>query len=53
MKHHKIFMLARSNVNSTESKISEALIYNQISHADFIKIINEERNYRELKKALS
>ena len=45
-------MLARSKLNSIESNISEALINNQISHEDFITIINEERNYRELKKAL-
>ena len=43
-------MLARSKLNSIESKISEALINNQISHEDFITIINEERNYGELKE---
>ena len=48
-KHNKIFMLARSKLNSIERKISEALINNQISHEDFITIINEERNYRGLK----
>ena len=37
-------MLARSKLNSIESKISEALINNQISHEDFITNINEERN---------
>ena len=45
-------MLARSKLNSIEIKISEALINNEISHKDFITIINEQRNYRELKKAL-
>ena len=29
-------MLARSKLNSIESKISEALIYSQISHKDFM-----------------
>ena len=48
-KHNKIFMLARSKLNSIESKLSEALINNQISHEDFITIINEEKNYIELK----
>ena len=43
-------MLARSKLNSIESKISEALINNQISHEDFMTIINEERNYGELKE---
>ena len=51
-KHNKIVMLARSKLSSIESKISEALINNQICHEDFMTIINEERNYRELKKAL-
>ena len=46
-------MLARSKLNSIESKISEALINNQISHEDFIRIINEERNYRELKESIT
>ena len=43
-KHNKIVMLARRKLNSIESKISEALMNNQI--------INEERNYRELKKRI-
>ena len=30
--------------------MSEALINNQISHEDFITIINEVRNYRDLKE---
>ena len=49
-KPNKIVMLARSKLNSKEGKISEALINNQISHEDFITIMNEERNYRELKE---
>ena len=44
-------MLARSKLNSIESKISEALISNKINHEDFITIIDEERDYRELKKS--
>ena len=46
-KHNKIAMLARSKLSSIESKISEALINNQISHEDFLTIIYEERTYRE------
>ena len=42
--------------NSTDTrnlnKISEALISIQISHEDFISIISEERNYRELKERI-
>ena len=45
-------MLARSKLNRIESKISEALIYNQISHEDFMTIINEERTYRDLKESI-
>ena len=44
-KHNKIVMLARSKLNSIESKISEAPINNEISHKDFITIINEKRSY--------
>ena len=45
-------MLARSKLNSIESKISEALINNEISHEDFITITNEEKKYRELKESI-
>ena len=45
-KHSKIVMLARSKLNSIESKISEALINNEIIHEDFMTIINEEKNIR-------
>ena len=36
-------MLARSKLNSIESKISEALVSNKISHEDFMAILNEEK----------
>ena len=45
-------MLPRSKLNSIESKISEALINNQISHEDFTTIINEEKRYRELQESI-
>ena len=51
-KHNKIVMLARSKLNSVESKISEALINVEISHEDFMAIINEEKKYRELKEIM-
>ena len=38
-------MLARSKLNSIKSKISEALINNEIRHEDFTKVINEEKKY--------
>ena len=51
-KYNKIVMLATSKLNSIESKISEALINNEISHEDFMTIINEEKKYRELKESI-
>ena len=51
-KHNKIVVLARSKLNSIESKISEALINNEISHEDFITIFNEEKKYWELKESI-
>ena len=51
-KHNKIVMLARSKLNSIESKIFEALINNEISNEDFMIIINEEKKYRELKESI-
>ena len=38
-------MLARSKLNSIESKVSEALINSETSHEDFMITINEERKY--------
>ena len=49
-KHNKIVILARSKLNSIESIISEALMNNEISHEDFIMIINEEKKYWELER---
>ena len=45
-------MLAKSKLNSIESKKSETLINNEISHEGFITIINEEKKYRELKESI-
>ena len=45
-------MLARSKLNSIESKISEALINNEVSHEDFMTILNEEKKYQELKESI-
>ena len=43
-KHNKIVMLARSKLNSIESKISKALVDNEISREDFETILKEEKN---------
>ena len=44
-KHNKIIMLARRKLNSIESKVSEALINNEISNEDLMIVSNEEKNY--------
>ena len=51
-KHNKIAMLARSKLNSIESKISEALINNEISHECFMITIGEEKKYRGIKESI-
>ena len=51
-KHNKIVILDRSKLNSLESKTSEALLNNEISHEDFMIVINEERNDRELNERI-
>ena len=51
-KHNKTVMLARSKLNSIESKISEVLINNEISHEDFMTTINEDKKYRKLKESI-
>ena len=45
-------MLARSKLNSIEGKLSEALINNEVSHEDFVTIINKNKKYRELKESI-
>ena len=45
-------MLARSKLNSIESKIPEEVINNEISHEDFMTILNEEKKYREQKESI-
>ena len=49
--NNKIVMLARSKLNNIESKISEALIKNEICHENFMTFVNEVRNYREINES--
>ena len=42
-KHNKNVMLARSKLNSIETKIDEAVTNNEISHEDFRTIMNEKK----------
>ena len=51
-RHNKMVIFVRSKLNSIESKTSETLINNEISHVDFLTIINEEKNIENQKKAL-
>ena len=51
-KHKKIVMVAKSKLNSIESKISEALMNYEISHEDYMTIINEEKNYQQLREGI-
>ena len=51
-KHNKTVMLARSNLDNIESKIPEAMINNEISHEDFMIVLNEKTKYRELKESI-
>ena len=43
-KRNKIVILAGSKLTSIDSKISEALIDNEIGHENFMTTINEEKN---------
>ena len=46
-------MLARRELNSIGSKMSEALINNKITHEDFTAIINDVKTIVNLQKALA
>ena len=48
-KHDKILMLAKSKLNSMESLISQALNDMEISHNEFITILNEKDKYEKMK----
>ena len=49
-KHDKIFMLAKSKVNSIEGLVSKALIDMEISYEEFITILEEKDKYEKMKK---
>ena len=51
-KLNKIVILAKSKLNSIESKVSEALVNNEMSHEDLMTIINEETKYWEQKESI-
>ena len=45
-----IVILAKSKLNSTETLISQALIYLEISHEEFKTIVNEKEKYEKMKE---
>ena len=45
-------MLAKSKLNSIETLISQALIDMEISHEEFITILNEKDKYDKIKNYL-
>ena len=45
-------MLAKSKLNSIETLISQALIDMEISHEEFIAILNEKDKYEKVKDNL-
>ena len=51
-KHDKILMLPKSNLNSIETLISQALIDMEIGHEEFIAIFKEKDKYEKMKENL-
>ena len=49
-RHDKILVLPKGKLNSTETLVSEALINVEISHEEFITILNEKVTYEKMKK---
>ena len=48
-KYDQLLMLAESKYNSIETLISQALIDLDISHEEFIMILNEKDKYERMK----
>ena len=51
-KHDKILMLAKSKLSSIEILISDALIDVDLSHEEFVRILNEKDKYEKMKENL-
>ena len=52
MKHDKIVLLAKSQLNSIEVLVSKALIDSNISHVQFILIDNIIKKYDDMKEEI-
>ena len=48
-KHSKILVLAKSKLNSIETPVSQAVIDMEISHEEFVAILNERDSYEKIK----
>ena len=48
--HDKILMLSKSNFDSIETLVSQALIDMEISHEEFNAIIRKKRKYERMKE---
>ena len=48
-KHDQLLMLAKNKFYSTETLISQALIDLDISHEEFITVLNEKDKYERVK----
>ena len=51
-KHDKILMFAKSELNSIETLLSQALIDLDISHEEFVTILKEKDKYEKMKENL-
>ena len=49
-KHDKILMLAKSELNSIETLVSQALIDMEISHEEFVAVLKEKDKYEKVKE---
>ena len=49
-KHDKILMLAKSKLNIIETLVSQALTDMEISHEEFVRILNKRDKYKKWKK---
>ena len=51
-KHDKMFMLAKSKLNSIEALISQALTDMEISYEEYIVILKEKEKYEKMNENL-
>ena len=49
-KHNKVLVIAKTKLNSIGTLVSQALIDMEISHDEFITILNEKENERKRQK---